>query len=133
MCLQFVCLYFLFCDVWVFALCFDVSCFFGWLGKGYFYSCGRPECVCVCLFVVPICSGFAGGSGCREMLDSVPGSIVVNPGAEVCGMVAAVVANDTWEWCSVVVPVIRDTWDADVLAIYVYMLLRKNLDSNDVG
>jgi hypothetical protein len=64
--------------------------------------------VYVCLFVVPICSGFTGGNSCREVLDSVPRAIVVNLGAEACGIAVAAAANayDTWERCGVVVPAI---------------------------
>ena len=46
----------------------------------------------------------------------MPRAVVVGPEAETCGMAVAAAENDTWEWCGVVVPVIRDTWDADVLA-----------------
>ncbi len=60
-------------------------------------------------------------------------AVDVNPGAEACRMAVAATANNTWEWCGMVVPVIRDTLDVDVLAISVHMLLRMNLDGIDVG
>ncbi len=45
----------------------------------------------------------------------------------------AVTGSDIWEWCGVKVHVIRDTWDVDVLALSVKMLLKKASDGIDVG
>ncbi len=63
----------------------------------------------------------------------MPIAIVVNSAAEACGLAVAADADATWEWCGVLVPVIRDTWDADELVVSVRMLLRKSLDGHDVG
>ena len=81
----------------------------------------------------PIFFDFAGVNGCIEKLDLVPRAVVVGPEAETYKMALAVTENNTWECCGVVVPVIRDTWDADVLALSVPMLLQKNCDGHDMG
>ncbi len=48
-------------------------------------------------------------------------------------MDVAVTRNDTWEWCGVVVFVIGDTWDANVLALFMQMLSKKSCDGHYVG
>ena len=55
------------------------------------------------------------------------------PEAELCEADVVVTESDTWECCGVKMYVIRDTWDADVLALAVELLLKKSSDGLDVG
>ena len=55
------------------------------------------------------------------------------PEGELCEKAMGVTEGDTWEWFGVKVPVVRDTWDADVLALAVEMLLKKSSQGLDVG
>ena len=58
---------------------------------------------------------------------------IEGPLDEICSVAVVVTEGDTWEWSGVNVPVVRDTWDADVLALAVTMLLKKSSEGLDVG
>ena len=58
---------------------------------------------------------------------------IEGPVDEICEVAVVVTEGDTWRWCGVNVPVVRDTWDADVLALAVAMLLEKSSEGLDVG
>ena len=55
------------------------------------------------------------------------------PMDEICEVAMVVTEGDSWVWCGVNVHVVRDTWDADVLALAVNMLLKKSAEGLDVG
>ena len=71
--------------------------------------------------------------GCLVVMGEVHTAAVVGPEDELCAAAVVVTEGDTWEWCGVKVPVVRDTWDANVLALAVEMLLKKSSEGLDVG
>ncbi len=57
--------------------------------------------------------------GCLAGMGSAPIADFDGPEDEICEAAVVVTEGDTWEWCGVKVPVVRDTCDADVLALAV--------------
>ena len=68
-----------------------------------------------------------------ETLDSVPITVVAPVRARNRGASAVSFLENTWEWCGVAVPVIRDFWNAHVLAASMVFLLWKHGRGNPVG
>jgi hypothetical protein len=75
----------------------------------------------------------AGVDGCIGGVKKAHNAAFDGPEAELCETDVAVTRSDTWEWCGVKVPVVKDTWDANVTALSVEMLLKKSSDGLDVG
>ncbi len=71
--------------------------------------------------------------GCHAGVGAAHTAAFDRPEAELCEAAVVVTKGDTWEWCGVKVPVVRDTWDANVLALAVEMLLKKSSEGLDVG
>ncbi len=71
--------------------------------------------------------------GCRAGMRSALTFVFDGPEDELCEKAVVVTEGDTWEWFGVKVPVVRDTWDVDVLALVVEMLLKKSSEGLDVG
>jgi hypothetical protein len=71
--------------------------------------------------------------GCLAVMGAVLIAAFDGPEDELCEADVMVTEGDTWEWCGIKVPVVRDTWDADVLALTVGMLLKKSSEGLDVG
>ncbi len=67
-----------------------------------------------CVFLS--CVGTVGVNNCDKALDSVPNTVIEPVRAEGGRTSAVYVLENTWEWCGVTVPVIRDFWQAYVLA-----------------
>jgi hypothetical protein len=72
-------------------------------------------------------------NGCFAVRCEVLTAAIEGPVDEICEVAVVVTEGDTWRWCGVNVPVVRDTWDADVLALAVAMLLKKSSEGLDVG
>ena len=70
---------------------------------------------------------------CLAVRGEVLTAVIEGPVDEIVEVAVVVTEGDTWEWCGVNVPVVRDTWDADVLALAVNMLLKKSAEGLDVG
>ena len=70
---------------------------------------------------------------CLAVRCEVLTAAIEGPMDEICEVVVVVTEGDSWVWCGVNVPVVRDTWDADVLALAVIMLLEKSAEELDVG
>ncbi len=70
--------------------------------------------------------------GCLVGVGAAHTAAFDGPEAELREADVVVTEGDTWEWCGVKVPVVRDTWDADVLALDVEMLLKKSSEGLDV-
>ncbi len=75
----------------------------------------------------------AGVDVCIGGLERVHNVALDGPEAELCETDVAVIGSDTWEWCGLKVLVIRDTWDANVLALAMELLLKNSSDGLDVG
>ena len=58
---------------------------------------------------------------------------IEGPVDEICEVAVVVTEGDTWVWCGVNVHVVSDTWDPDVLALAVNMLMKKSAEGLDVG
>ena len=71
--------------------------------------------------------------GCHARVGAAHTAAFDGPEVELCEAAVVVTEGDTWEWCGVKVHVIRDTWDADVLALALELLLKKSSDGLDVG
>jgi hypothetical protein len=66
--------------------------------------------------------------GCLAVMGVVLTVAVDGPEEDLCEGAVVVTKGDTWEWCGIKVPVVRDTWDADVLVLAVGMLLQKSME-----
>ncbi len=89
--------------------------------------------VCLCLFLFLMFWDLAGVDGCIGEMEKAHSAAFDGPEAELCEADVVVTGSDTWEWCGVKVPVIKDTWDANVLAVDVELLLKISSDGLDVG
>ncbi len=54
-------------------------------------------------------------NNCNEALDSVPNTVIAHVRAEGGEAYAFSVVGNTWKWCGVTVPILRDFWSAHVL------------------
>ncbi len=66
--------------------------------------------MCLCLFVFLMFLDLAGVDGCIGGVGKAHNASFDGPEAELCETDVAVTGSDTWEWCGIKVPVIRDTW-----------------------
>ncbi len=89
--------------------------------------------MCLCLFVFLMLLDLVGVDVSIGRVRRAHNATFDGPEAELCEVDVVVTENDTWEWFGVKVHVIRDTWDADVLALVVELLLKKSSDGMDVG
>ncbi len=89
--------------------------------------------MCLCLFVFRMFLDLAVVDGCIEGVGAAHTAAFDGPEAELCDGDSVVTEGDTWEWCGVKVPVVRDNWDANVLALAVKMSLKKSSDGLDMG
>ncbi len=76
------------------------------------------------LTVVYVCIVVRG----RVLTEAIEG-----PVGEIYSVAVVVTEGDTWVWCVVNVSVVRDTWDANVLALAVNMLMKKSAEGLNVG
>ena len=90
-------------------------------------------CRCSCLFVFIMYLDVIVMDGCHAGVGAAHADAFDGPEAELCEAAVVVTKGDTWEWCGVKVPVVRDTWDANVLALAVAMLLKKSSEGLDAG
>ncbi len=79
--------------------------------------------LCACFPVFPSCVGIVGVNNCDETLDSVPNTVVAPVRARNNGASATSFLESTWEWCGVMVPVIREFWQGHVMATTMVFLL----------
>jgi hypothetical protein len=79
------------------------------------------DCHCSCLFLSRMFLDLTVVDGCRAGIRSALTSIFDGPEDELCEEAVVVTEGDTWEWFGVKVHVVKDTWDADVLALIFWL------------
>jgi hypothetical protein len=72
-------------------------------------------------------------NNCDGTMDSVPNTVVAPVRARNGGASAVYFLENTWEWCGVTVPGIRDFWHGHVVATSMVFLLWKNGRGGPVG
>ncbi len=87
----------------------------------------------LCLFMFIMFLDLAVVDGCIEGVGARHTAAFDGSEAELCEADVVVTEGDTWEWCGVKVHVVKDTWDANVLALVVELLLKKSSDGLDMG
>ncbi len=90
-------------------------------------------CICSCWYLSMMFLDLTIVDGCHARMRSTLTYVFDGPEDELCEKAVVVTEGDTLEWFGVKVLVVRDTWDADVLALAVEMLLKKSSEGLEVG